>query len=282
MDPFTASNQPKIKHKKCGCIALVLIVAIGLSFVAHFRTSFSPNVIAAPMQNEGLEASFSMDQTYHFLGKGRQSFAFVSNDGKTVLKFFNKDYFQMPWYSFLLPNIEAEKEKRTRRKKYFSEGYFIAEKHLRDQTGLLYVHYGKTKNLPKVSVHDQANRVFTIDLNQVPFVLQRKGEPLYLAMQQIFEKEGKQGLLSAVNAYLKLLSQRIQLGIADGDHDIEHNYGFLDGKPFHLDPGRLYMRDLKDKHAVTHEWWVGTHELRKWINQQYPEIIPEETWNPSF
>lgn len=260
----------------------IVIVAICLSLIAHFRTSFSPNVIAAPILIEGKEAGIPIDQTYHFLGKGRQSFAFVSVDGKTVLKFFNKDYFQMPWYSFLLPNKEAEIKKRQLRKKYFSEGYSLAEKYLPKQTGLLYVHYGVTKSLPKVKVKDQANRFFTIDLNQVPFVLQRKGDPIYLALQEIYEKDGKQGLCKAVDEYLQLLTLRIQLGIADGDHDIEHNYGFLDGKPFHLDPGRLYLRDLTDKNALAHEWWVGTHELRKWINQQYPAIIPEEKWNPSF
>ncbi|HSX14058.1 MAG TPA: hypothetical protein VLE96_06550 [Chlamydiales bacterium] len=261
---------------------LAIVVALSLAFLAHWRTSFSPDVIAAPMFSVCEEASFPIDQNYSFLGKGRQSFAFLSADGKTVLKFFNKDYFQMPWYSFALPDKEAELKKRQLRKKYFSEGYLIAEKFLSQQTGLLYVHYGQTKKLPKVKVKDQANRTFIIDLNYVPFVLQKKGDPICSSLQLIYETKGKEALLIAIDEYLEILHLRISLGIADGDHDIKHNYGFLEGKPFHLDPGRLYFRDLADLNSLRHEWWVGTHQLRKWLNQQYPNIVPEEKWNPSF
>ncbi len=259
----------------------ILIFVFSLCCIAQQRSTFSPVVIAAPMLDECKEASIPIDQNYHFLGKGRQSFAFVSQDGKTVLKFFNKNYFQMPWYSFALPNKEDEQKKRNLRKKYFSEGYAIAEKYLQEQTAILYVHYGKTQNLPKVKVKDQANRIFTIDLNQVPFVLQRKGEPLFSSLQKIYEQEGKDAFISAIDQYLNLVNLRISLGIADGDHDIQHNYGFLDGKPFHLDPGRLYLADLSDQKTRLHEWWVGTHQLRKWLTINYPEINFEEKWNSS-
>jgi hypothetical protein len=260
----------------------VFVVAIALSLLAHWRTSFSPHVIAAPLENVCCETKLLLDQNFTFLGKGRQSFAFVSSDGKTVLKFFNKNYFQMPWYTFLLSNTEAEKKKRDLRKKYFSEGYLIAEKYLPEQTGLLYVHYGSTKNLPKVCVKDQANRNFTIDLNHVTFILQRKGEPFFSSLEKLYETEGKSPFFAAIDQYLDLIRLRISLGIADGDHDIEHNYGLLDGKPFHLDPGRLYLRDFSDKNALAHEWWVGTHELRKWLKAKYPELNLEEKWNRSF
>lgn len=251
---------------------LIFIVALSLSLLAHFRTPFSPDTIAAPMQELAREIEFSYPQNYHFLAAGRQSFAFVSDDGKIVLKFFNKKYLEMPWYSFL---FSGEKEKREKRKKYFDESYFLAEKFLAGQTGLLYVHLGKTKNLPKIVVQDGANRQFAIDLNSVPFILQRKGELIYDSLQKIYETKGEQAFLSALDDFLDLIALRITLGIADGDHDVEHNYGFLDDKPFHLDPGRLYLRDLSSKHALTHEWWVGTHGMRKWLKKAYPDLVSQ-------
>lgn len=260
----------------------VFVVAVALSVLAHWRTSFSPKVICAPLENVSREIKWLYDQNFKFLGKGRQSFAFVSSDGKTVLKFFNKNYFQMPWYSSFLTNEEAEKKKRETRKKYFSEGYVIAEKYLPEQTGLLYVHYGSTKNLPKVCVQDQANRNFTIDLNHVPFILQRRGEPLFSSLEKIYENEGAFALFGAIDQFLSIIQLRISMGIGDGDHHIEHNYGMLDGKPFHLDPGRLYKRDFSDKNALAHEWWVGTHELKKWLKTKHPELNFEEKWNQSF
>lgn len=257
-------------------LLLVFVVAVSLSSIALWRTPFSPEKIAAPLYEEGKEVDLKeLSQNYYFLGAGRQSFAFVSADGKSVLKFFNRKYFQMPWYSFVLPDQTAELKKRNLRKKYYSESYPLAEKLLREQTGLLYVHSGKTKNLPNVIVQDQANRLFTIDLNRVPFVLQRRGEPIYLKLQKIRETKGDEALLSALDDFLQLLALRISLGIADGDHDVEHNYGFFDEKPFQLDPGRLYLRDLSNEKAISHEWWVGTHSLRKWLKKQYPDLVSQ-------
>lgn len=217
-----------------------------------------------------LEIRHILEQPYDFLGAGRQSFAFVSADGKTVLKFFNRKYFAMPWYAFY--DLEKEGKKRKQREIFYEESYRIAEKFLQKQTGLLYVHLGKTEKLPSVRVKDQTNQEYSINLNQVPFVLQRKGEPFYQALENIQNTKGDEAFLSALNDFLKMIAYRISLGIGDGDHDVEHNFGFLDGKPFHLDPGRLFLSDLSDPSKKTYEWWSATHSLRKWIAETHPEL----------
>lgn len=255
---------------------LSCFIGLILCGVACWRGTFSLDAIAGPLNTEGselgsLDIRRAINQPYHFLGEGRQSFAFVSADGKTVLKFFNRKYFQVPWYTFY--NLEKETKKRKQREMFYRESYLIAEKFLPKQTGLLYVHLGKTRELPKVRLTDRTNQEFIVDLNEVPFVLQRRGEMLYCALQEIQKSKGDEALLESLQCFLEMIAYRISLGIGDGDHDVEHNFGFLDGKPFHLDPGRLFFSDFSDPSKKDHEWWAATHSLRKWVEEQYPEFV---------
>ena len=216
-----------------------------------------------------METFSLLDQPFTFLGKGRQSFAFVSQDGKYVLKFFNKKYFEVPWYSF----SEKEISKRAKREKFFKESYLVAGQFLKEETGLIYSHFERTKGLPKVCLKDKASRTFKVDLNEVSFVVQKKGEPFYPTLEAIYASEGKEGLSLEFRKFFKIIAHRISLSIEDGDHDVEHNYGFIDGNPFQLDPGRLLKGDLSDQKKIDHEWWVATHALRKWLEKKYPDMV---------
>lgn len=251
-------------------------VALSLSWIAMERTDFSYQKIAIPLLVEGKEPGSRdvlqiLQQPFRFLGKGRQSFVFESEDGKTVLKFFNQKYFQIPWYAFLFPK---EIKKRNQREFFYLNSYKIAETFLSRETAILYLHNGKTKELPSVQITDRASRSIHINLNDVPFVLQRKGEPFYSTLEAIQRKEGNKGLLIALDGFLALIANRISLGIGDTDHDVEHNFGYLDGRPFHIDPGRLYLCNFTEKDLQNHEWWRATHSLRKWLQRQYPDVVP--------
>ena len=190
-----------------------------------------------------------------------------------MLKFFNRKYFQLPWYIFALRDPEKEEKKREQREFFYLKSYALAEKFLREQTGLLYVHFGKTEQLGVVHIKDQASRVFSVDLNRVPFVLQKKGEPFYSALQEIQKERGDGAFLAAIDDFLHMIAYRISLGISDHDHDVEHNFGFLDGKPLHFDPGRLSLCDLSSESSCSYEWWAATHSLRKWIQEEYPDLV---------
>lgn len=77
-----------------------------------------------------------------------------------------------------------------------------------------------------------------------------------------------------LEGFLQIVASRIAQGIADADHDVEHNFGCMDGRVFHLDPGRLFVDDLSGQERKAHEWWSATHNLRKWLAQNLPELVP--------
>ncbi len=251
-----------------------LWIAIVLSWVALTRTDgFSPQKIEAPLHSEPdmpLKAEIAqiLSQPFSYLRKGRQCFVFESLDGKFVLKFFNKTYFQLPWYSFFVR--EKEIAKRNRRKVFYEESYAIAFEEFGEE--ILYLHQGQGERLPFVSLVDRANREFRIDLTRVPFVLQKKGEPFYPTLEAIFQREGLQGLCREIDCFVEQVSLRISKQIADGDSDVEHNWGYVEGKIFHLDPGRLYFDPTLDTlQRQTHEWYAATHRLQKWLKAHHPE-----------
>ena len=237
--------------------------------IAYFRVDYQPTQFSSALNGDHHETIALLDQPFTFLGKGRQSFAFVSEDGNNVLKFFNKKYFKIPWYNI----SKRELLKRAKREKFFKESYLVAGQFLKEETGLISCHFEKTRGLPKVLLKDKASRTFTIDLNEVSFVIQRKGKPFYSTLEEVYASRGKEGLCLEFRRYFQLIAKRISLSIEDGDHDVEHNYGYLDGNPFQLDPGRLLKGDLFDQKKTDHEWWVATHAFRKWLEKKHPDMV---------
>lgn len=249
---------------------LTTIVAIGLSSIAYVRTDgFSPSQIQATLVSKGslpsAETTALLSQSFHYLGKGRQCFVFESQDQKYVLKFFNQKYLQTPWYGF-----GENPEKRERRRHFYENSYRIAYSELGDQ--ILYLHLAATVGLPTLHLKDKASRSFSLDLNQIPFVLQKKGIPFYSALEEIYIKEGREGLFREIDTFLAQIAFRISKNIADWDQDVEHNWGYVDGTLFHLDPGRLfYDESLKEEMREKTEWTRGTRKFHKWLSLNYPE-----------
>lgn len=248
----------------------VLLVAASLSWTALIRTDgFSPTVIQGPLIGQEM-ATYPTDfpKTFRYLGKGRQCFVFESSDGQTVLKFFNQKYLQMPWYSFLFK--EKEGAKRALRRHFYENSYEIAFKEFGEE--ILCLHLNPSEGLPQVTLVDRASRQFSIDLNLVPFVWQRKGEPICEALEKIYQKKGIEGLCREIDQFLAVISQRIAKNIADADTDVKHNWGYIDGRLFHLDPGRLYYDSkLQEPERLKQEWNNGTRGLYKWLKKHYPE-----------
>ncbi|HSX38889.1 MAG TPA: hypothetical protein VLE95_08750 [Chlamydiales bacterium] len=244
------------------------------SLFLYFQVSFfTIGMISAPLfapsaETPSAEAFEALSQSYFYLGKGKQAFAFTSRDGKWVLKFFNQKYFQPGIRSLF---SEKERIKRAKRKQFYLESYPIAQKMLSDETGIVYLHFGVSSTpLPKASVTDWWGRRHVIDLNKAPFVLQKRANPLYPSFNELSQKE----LECAIGEFLSIVASRIDKKIADGDHHVEHNYGMLGKHIIQIDPGRLYFHEhLWEREHLDHEWWSATHQLRKWLKKNHPECL---------
>ena len=253
---------------------LRLFVAVILSWTAYLRTDgFHQSKIARDLPNA--QESFASDevltiisQPFRYLDKGRQCFVFASEDGRYVLKLFNQSYFQMPWYSFLC--FAKELQKRSKRRTFFESSYEIAFKEFGEE--IVHLHMGPSHHLPTKQMQGPAHDSFVINLNEVPFILQRRGQPFYAGLEWVYQKEGMQGLYREIDAFISQIAKRISKHIADADVDVEHNWGYVDGKIFHLDPGRLYRdASLALPMRQNEEGHIATSRFAKWLKEKHYE-----------
>ena len=134
----------------------------------------------------------------------------------------------------------------------------------------MYLHKGLSSDLPVIKAKGYVE--YKMDLNRIPFVLQKKGEPLYPRLEMIYQAEGLEGLCREIDRFVFLISERMAKNIADGDRDVEHNWGYVEGRLFHLDPGRLYYdSSLTEEKRRQKEWEKNTHDLQKWLRRNHPE-----------
>jgi hypothetical protein len=210
--------------------------------------------IAMPCREEWdvpLPAHLEMlHQPYFFLGKGAQCYAFASQDGKYVIKLFRFDHPQRN--DKIVQLFNACK---------------LAYDHLRDETGLIYVHLNLTQGeLPTLRCTDPRGRRVTLPLDHYRFALQRRAEGFFSTLDRAKERPAL--LKERIDQCLYLLKTRIALGIENADLHMDRNIGFLDGRAIELDFGRYQKGDHL---ARGHEMEKHLRILRAWLQQNAPE-----------
>lgn len=190
-----------------------------------------------------------LSQTYSYIKGGTQSFAFQSEDQKYVLKFFKmKHLLPQTWLNYLpIPRLLDHYRYRKVDKHLAClhlafGGYKLAYDHLKEETALIAVHLNETKNLyPEITVIDHKGKKHKIPLDKVPFVIQKKVEPISIRMLD------KTKQAQTCEAVLKLVTTRCEKGFGDIDGEIRRNYGFIGDTAVQFDVGRLFYDDSLKK-----------------------------------
>lgn len=227
-----------------------------------------------------------VNQQFSYIGKGAQCYAFASEDGNYVLKFFKFKHLKPNLLVEFLPPVppfQGYKKNCIERKKRkligVFNGYDLAFKENRDHAALIYLHLIPTQNLHlNVTIIDKLGLTRTIHLDDVVFLIQKKGETLRTRLNQLLREkklqEAKQAMASIVQMYIS----EYKKGMYDHDHGILHNTGFIGDKPFHLDVGKLNREDrMKNiefyKADFVHVIW----KMDVWIKANYPQFYSEFT-----
>jgi hypothetical protein len=199
-------------------------------FVDNFHLRYCypshwPSMPVEPVAENKLEqAREILEQPFFYLAKGRQFYAFLSQDGKYVLKLMKCQRFNMlPWAKTLQPARFCYKQKQI--KALFTSCQIAADE-LSDVTGVLFVHlvpFAETKM--RVTIFDKLNSAHELNLDTVPFLLQT-----YVAQGSHPEAQKLISLLAyetAKRGYIDTDSGGLERG----------NIGFVDNKAVYIDVG---------------------------------------------
>jgi hypothetical protein len=279
-------------------IAVILLLSVfSLSVYRFFQDDFSLDNIhfdlpvvehlAAQSSKDGYTYDIQsiLNQNFSYLGKGHQSYAFLSEDGQYVVKFFKFTYLKPSLFIDLLPTLPfvenykkyVQKGKQKRLNRIF-KGYRLAYEYDPANTGMLYIHLQKTNNLRKtLLVTDKYGVAYHVDLDPVVFVIQRKALMTREVLKGLIKENDLPLFQTRIRQIFQMYVDEYKKGVYDSDHNVMSNTGFLENQAIRIDVGRLtYNEDFKDpKIYIKDLKKVAKKRLDGWIKKNYPSQYQE-------
>ena len=225
---------------------------------------FRPDWVTPPLAADAVEHFFS--QPYHFLGSGGESYAFISEDRKYVLKFFKHHHMR----DSLIPFLNASKEKK---REAFFASCLIAESRFKERSGLIYLHLNPTENqLCKIKIYDPIGVVHTLDLDTLTFALQKRASMAYPTIESLTSSGELDAAKLRLHSLLDLILERGKSGIAN--HDARaRNFGFVHEHAIEFDLGAFAENaSLLDEKTQKKIFLLETSKLRRWVHKHCPEL----------
>jgi hypothetical protein len=227
---------------------------------------------ASPSPEELASIKQTLQQPYSYLAKGAQSFVFASEDGRYVIKFFRYDHLKAPFWLDMLPFQWARDKAAKKNKKLDKDfaSYKLAYEEFKEETGLLYLHLNKTSDLNMtLDLVDKLGIHHPMRLDQYEFLVQKKADLVYPAIQQMMQKGEPDKARDALAKLVHLIARRARQGISDKDPDLNTNFGFIGTDPIQIDMGR-YKKSDRPFHR--NEIIRITDNLHQWLMVRYPEL----------
>ncbi len=230
-------------------------------------------------ENQVVLSAF-LDQPFSYLGEGGQSYAFVSADGKYVLKFFKFHRFRPSKLFSSLPNIppfdyyiERHAARRENKLQKAFTGYQLAFKLHNQESGLLYAQLNPLSNPLYARILTPQGNIEKINLQHSPFVIQKKGEMLSDSMKQQLDSGNVEGCKNLIDKLFTLYRVEHAKGLLDQDRGLMHNIGVsYDQQLFHLDVGKFtYTENIKTPEDSIQELQQLAFKLDKWIKNNTRE-----------
>lgn len=223
-----------------------------------------------------------LQQPFRYLGHGLQFYAFESSDGQYVLKFLRHQRLRPNVVIEALPNIvpfsylkEYKEKECEKRIGYIFRSLLVAYKDVPEETGLLYVHLNKTKNLyPTVQLSDKAHTSYQVTLDSTEFVLQRKATLVKPTLSQLMQQGKTAEAKGRVEQIFALLKECAKKGVCDTDNQLirKDNLGFIADRAIYIDTGKLTRKaSIKTKERFSHDL-IRLEPLYEWLKAHYPEL----------
>jgi hypothetical protein len=215
----------------------------------------------SPAEQKQVEAILA--QPFTFLGSGGQAYAFLSQDGKTVLKLFK--FHHMGFFS--------AKEKQAK----FFQSCKIAFEELRAETGLLYVQLNKTERWKRqITLVDKLGITHRVDLDSLEFALQSRASLALQTVKKLVRDGKKDEAKQAIASILSNIALRCKKGIKDNDSGLKRNMGLIEGQAIAIDIGSFSKKpSLAQPINIERELREKTRRLSRFLEKKAPDLWEE-------
>lgn len=205
-----------------------------------------------------------MSKNFVFLDKGAQCYVFESLDQKYVLKLFRRN---ARVFKPKKPNDSINR---------FISSCEIAWKKIPNQTGVLYAHTYKTKDVfGRIYITNPLGESLNINLNDCIFVLQKKAQTFKNAIMKNVCALDDSSLRKKIESYFKHINARLEMSIENIDPDISTNFGFLNNDFLEIDIGNFQYKEF-DFQNVKDQYFSL---LKDWMEENCPEkLMLIEEW----
>lgn len=228
---------------------------------------------AAPSQMSEEIQSLLM-HNFYYLGSGSQAYAFLSEDGKYVIKFFKAKHLEPKYWLYYLRHFpiarlfyDKKVLKREERCRRLIAGCHQAYEILPAETGVIYVHAEPQGSLPeRIYLYDRSGCKHSLSPRDYVFVVQKSAQPLYFHLKECVEQGKIAQARQTLNALGNLVVERCKKGFIDRDLGVMANYGCTMDGVIQFDFGRI----TSDCIAQDPSFFESERErviacLRKWI-----------------
>lgn len=240
--------------------------------------SADPCPLPAKEQKEIAEL---LEQPFYFFGRGGQCYAFIGQDGKTMIKFFKNHHVR--FWKFLnsipLPKALKSYQQRILRKNLhqspaFFESCKISYLEFKERTGLIYLHLHKTDYFKKrLTIVDRLGIAHQVDADTVDFALQKKAEMTYPKLQKLIKENHLDAAKQCIRSLLNLIVERCEKGIQDRDPNIRRNVGYIGNQAIEIDIGSYSKNEsLKRPEHFKQELLNNTQKFKEWLQQRNPDL----------
>lgn len=244
---------------------------------------FNPQNEARPLtREEQEEVRSALSQSYHYFGCGGQAYAFFSEDGKYVVKFFKQRLFKPNWLlnHFPLPSFLH----RYRAKKNFARldklrrdffSYRISFDTLQSITGVIYCHLNPTDTLhTKLEIIDSLHIHHNLNLDDYDFVVQKRAERVYDQIDKWISEGNLEAAKQGIGSVFTLISNRALQGYRDRDPNIRTNCGFIENRAVKIDVGRFVKEEsMKTPKRHNEDLIRITAPFEQWVRDNHPQLI---------
>jgi len=214
-------------------------------------------------------------QPFRYCGEGSTSKAYVSEDGRFVIKLFlNNSFKSHYWQNFPFLRDLANKRKELRCKYNRSFGAINAYQYIPEESGMVFYQFIRPRNLfsHPILLRESDGTLSEFDLNESEYIIQKKAVIVSEYFSAHLSNGNLEKVYSGITKILELVKTLYDQGIVLVVLQFLDNFGFVGDEPIRIDVEHVCY-DPKWKEKGKEHLQKQLPAFRKWIVNNAPEEV---------